>query len=87
MNVDAFKDGEWNHIAVSWNSFLGTYVVLFNGDVVMTTKKSVTLKDGFRRNSGEFITFSPGKSGLKMAIDSVKIKSYLIDGDIKVSNF
>ena len=52
-----------------------------------TTKNSVALRDGFRRNSGEFITFSPGKSGLKMAIDNVKIKSYVIDGDIKVSNF
>ena len=66
---------------------LSTYVVLFNGEVMMTTKNSVALRDGFRRNSGEFITFSPGKSGLKMAIDNVKIKSYVIDGDIKVSNF
>jgi hypothetical protein len=87
MNTAAFKGGEWNHIAISWNSFLGKYVVLFNGEVVMTTNNSTTLKDGFRRNSGEFITFSPGKSGLKMAIDNVKIKSYLIESDIKASNF
>ncbi|EDM27082.1 hypothetical protein LNTAR_15472 [Lentisphaera araneosa HTCC2155] len=87
MNVDAFKEGAWNHVAISWNSFLGTYVVLFNGEVMMITKNSVALRDGFRRNSGEFITFSPGKSGLKMAIDNVKIKSYVIDGDIKVSKF
>ncbi|MDD7983457.1 hypothetical protein PQO01_00625 [Lentisphaera marina] len=87
MNADAFKDGAWNHIAISWNSFLGKYIVLFNGEVVMTTKNSSSLKDGFRRNSGEYITFSPGKSGLKMAIDNVKIKSYLIESDIKASNF
>ncbi|WDE95840.1 hypothetical protein PQO03_08940 [Lentisphaera profundi] len=87
MNTDAFKDGAWNHIVISWNSFSGKYVVLFNGKVMMTTDESKTLQNGFRRKSGEFITFSPEKSGLQMAIDNVKIKSYLIDSDIKTSSF
>ena len=87
MNTKAFKGGAWNHVAISWNSFSGQYFVYFNGEMVVSTDNSTALRDGFRKNSGEYLVFSPGKSGLQLAIDNLKIKDREINGDFNTDDF
>ncbi len=81
-----WKKDHWYHIALSWNSYTGQYLVYFNGKRVLNTPAEGSMKNGLRQDSS-YLTISPKRTGLQMIIDDVKVKPYLIESDINVDRF
>ncbi len=81
-----WKKDEWYHVALSWNSYTGQYLVYFNGKRVLNTPAEGSMKNGLRQDSS-YLTISPKRTGLQMIIDDVKVKPYLIESDINVDRF
>jgi hypothetical protein len=81
-DTSQWKEGQWNHIAVSYDLRRGFFAVLVNGKYAIRDFASEGKGLGLfldRGKAGKHIVFGPGNNGFSAAIDEIVISKKVLD--------
>ena len=85
-DTSKWTEGQWNHIAVSYDFRRGFFAVLVNGKFVIRDYASANKKLGMYLNRGKsakYLVFGPGNNGFSAAIDDIVISKNILDKETK----
>ena len=82
--IKNWKNGEWYHVAFSWDFKIGRYSIFINGEFVGSGVVAEKFK---RKKFGKSIKFAPTNNGFAGVIDDVKVKPNSTAAGFEVDEF